>query len=132
MSGLLAPGATGGFVRQCLKRLMDRRTTRGTLANVENNRCLLLAETTRRIRQNYKGEAMRACGIIRGKVVELEESPGLPDGQRVEVELLPLTEDPVLAAATRLRARLLQRWKKPLNLSLEFLREDRADDSLRH
>jgi hypothetical protein len=69
---------------------------------------------------------MRACGIIRGKVVELEESLGLPDGQRVEVELLPVTEDLVLAAATRLRARLLQRWKKPLNLSLELLREDRA------
>ena len=31
---------------------------------------------------------MRACGIIRGKIVELEESPGLPDGQRVEVELI--------------------------------------------
>ena len=69
---------------------------------------------------------MRACGIIRGKVVELEESPGLPDGQRVEVELTPVAEDPVLAAAERVRARLLRRWGKPLNLSLEFLREDRA------
>lgn len=64
--------------------------------------------------------------------MELEESPGLPDGQRVEVELQPVTEDPVLAAAAQLRARLLQRWKKPLNLSLEFLREDREGDSLRH
>jgi hypothetical protein len=63
--------------------------------------------------------------------VELDESPGLPDGQRVEVELLPVTEDPVLAAATQLRSRLLQRWQKPLNLSLEFLREDRVGDSLR-
>jgi hypothetical protein len=58
--------------------------------------------------------------------VELEESPGLPEGQRVEVELLPVTEDPVLAAATRLRASLLHRWEKPLNLSLDLLREDRA------
>lgn len=69
---------------------------------------------------------MRACGIIRGKIVELEESPDLPDGQRVDVELTPVIEDPVLIAAMRIRERLLQRWKKPLNLSLEFLREDRA------
>jgi hypothetical protein len=47
---------------------------------------------------------MKACGIIRGKVVELEESPGLPDGQRVEVELTPIVEDPVLVAATRITA----------------------------
>lgn len=73
-----------------------------------------------------QGEAMKACGTTRGKIVELEESPGLPDGQRVEVELTPLVEDSVLAAAVRLRARLLHRWGKPLNLSLEFLREDRA------
>jgi hypothetical protein len=73
-----------------------------------------------------QGEAMKACGTIRGKVVEREESPGLPDGQRVEVELTPIVEDPVLAAAARLRERLLHRWGKPLNLSLELLREDRA------
>lgn len=69
---------------------------------------------------------MRVCGIVRGRVVELEESPGLPDGQRVEVELTPVVEDPVLAAATQLRERLRQRWGKSLNLSLELLREDRA------
>jgi hypothetical protein len=69
---------------------------------------------------------MRACGVIRGKFVELEELSGLPDGQRVEVELTPVTEDPVLAAADRVRERFLRRWGKPLNLSLEFLREDRA------
>lgn len=73
-----------------------------------------------------QGGAMKACGTIRGKVVELEESLGLPDRQRVEVELTPIVEDPVLAGATRIRERLLLRWKKPLNLSLEFLREDRA------
>ncbi|MBI3756991.1 MAG: hypothetical protein HY267_03345 [Deltaproteobacteria bacterium] len=69
---------------------------------------------------------MRACGIIRGKVVELEEAPGFPDGQRVEVELTPVVEDPVLTAAAWIRERLLHRWGKPLNLSLEFLHEDRA------
>jgi hypothetical protein len=69
---------------------------------------------------------MKACGTIHGKVVELEEFPGLPDGQRVEVARTPIAEDPVLAAAARIRERLLRRWQKPLNLSLEFLREDRA------
>lgn len=69
---------------------------------------------------------MRVCGVIRGKFVELEEPPGLPDGQRVEIELTPVAEDPVLAAADRVRERFLRRWGKPLNLSLEFLREDRA------
>lgn len=77
-------------------------------------------------KDDLPGAAMKVCGIVRGKVVELEESPGLPDGQRVEVELTPVGEDPVLAAAVRIRERLLRRWKKPLNLSLELLREDRA------
>ena len=95
------------------------------VSNTGNNRRLLPACATRKI-EGIRGEAMKASGTIRGKVVELEESPGLPDGQRVEVELTPVAEDPVLAAATRIRERLLLRWKKPLNLSLEWLREDRA------
>jgi hypothetical protein len=69
---------------------------------------------------------MKACGVIRGKTIELEEGPGLPEGQRVEVEIKPVEGDPVLAAADRVRERFLQRWGQPLNLSLEFLREDRA------
>lgn len=67
---------------------------------------------------------MKVCGVIRGKIIELEEAPDLPEGQRVEVELKLVEEDPVLAAADWIRERLLQRWGKPLNLSLEFLREE--------
>jgi hypothetical protein len=93
----------------------SKRTLASPRLNVEN-----------RDKDCSQGEAMRVCGTVRGKVVELEESPGLPDGQRVEVELTPIVEDPVLTAAMRIRERLLQQWKKPLNLSLEFLREDRA------
>ena len=69
---------------------------------------------------------MKACGVIRGKTIELEEAPGFPEGQQVEVEIKLMESDPVLAAADRVRERFLQRWGKPLNLSLEFLREDRA------
>lgn len=69
---------------------------------------------------------MKAGGTIRGKVIAREEFPGLPDGQRVEVVLTPVAEDPVLAAAVRIRERLLRRWQKPLHVSLALLREDRA------
>ena len=33
-------------------------------------------------------------GVIHGKTIELEREPGLPDGQRVTVELCPLDERP--------------------------------------
>jgi uncharacterized protein (DUF433 family) len=33
-------------------------------------------------------------GIIHGKTIELEHEPGLPDGQRIAVELRPLDEPP--------------------------------------
>jgi hypothetical protein len=41
-----------------------------------------------------------------------------------------VVDDPVLAAAARVGERLLHRWGKPLNLSLEFLREDRTGSFL--
>ena len=31
-------------------------------------------------------------GVVHGKMIELSESPGLPDGQRVVVQLEPATE----------------------------------------
>jgi len=52
---------------------------------------------------------MKACGVIRGKIIELEEAPGLPEGQRVAVEIEPMEGDPVLVAADRVRQRFLQR-----------------------
>jgi uncharacterized protein (DUF433 family) len=33
-------------------------------------------------------------GVIRGKTIELEREPGLPEGQRVAVEVCPLDEPP--------------------------------------
>lgn len=68
---------------------------------------------------------MKVCGVMKGKIIELEESPGLPEGQLVEVELKPVEGDLLLVAADRIREHFLRRWGRPLNLSLEFLREDR-------
>ena len=36
-----------------------------------------------------KDGAIILNGVVRGKVVELEQEPGLPDGQRVAVTLTP-------------------------------------------
>lgn len=33
-------------------------------------------------------------GVIHGKTIELEREPGLPEGQRIAVELRPLDESP--------------------------------------
>ena len=53
---------------------------------------------------------VKTYGIIHGNTIQLERSPGLPEGQAVEVELRPLTEDPFLAAAREVRNRFLERW----------------------
>lgn len=68
---------------------------------------------------------VKSYGIIHGNTIQLEEAPDLPDGQYVEVELRPLAEDPVLTAAWEARSRFLQRWGRCLDLSLQFLHEDR-------
>ena len=68
---------------------------------------------------------VKTYGIIHGNTIQLERSPDLPEGQAVEVELRPLTEDLVLAAAREVRDRFLQRWGQRLDLSLRFLHEDR-------
>lgn len=33
-------------------------------------------------------------GVIHGKIIELEREPGLPDGQQVEVTVMPLPKEP--------------------------------------
>jgi uncharacterized protein (DUF433 family) len=33
-------------------------------------------------------------GVIRGRIIELEEAPALPEGQKVSVQLLPVEEPP--------------------------------------
>lgn len=77
-------------------------------------------------------------GVIHGKTIELSESPGLPDGQRVVVQLQPAEEpppkwlehftvDPAIAPAkiivkgTRLHAQDMA----------QLIEEGRTDDELR-
>jgi len=79
---------------------------------------------------------VKTYGTIHGNTIQLEETPDFPEGQHVEVlitaderlvnrELRPLVEDPVLTAAREVRSRFFQRWGSCLDLSLQFLREDR-------
>jgi len=44
---------------------------------------------------NRRRQCMSALqGVIHGKTIELEQEPGLPEGQRVTVEVRPLDEPP--------------------------------------
>ena len=103
---------------------------------------------------------MKVRGTIQGKSIAVDAPLNLPEGQRVEVEVHPVT--PELAAAEteqeraaetalwqgmteeefeeviathpkfehirradEMRKMLLERWGGPLNLSTQFIREDR-------
>ena len=39
-------------------------------------------------------------GIVQGKVIELDQEPGLPDGQEVAIILQPISSGPVSRAAS--------------------------------
>ena len=81
---------------------------------------------------------MAIHGVIHGRTIELSESPGLPDGQRVVVQLQPAEEPPpkwlehftvdpaiapakILVKGTRLHAQDLAK----------LIEEGRSDDELR-
>lgn len=42
-------------------------------------------------------------GVVHGKTIELEEEPGLPDGQEVTVNIQPVTQKEQLAPGEGLR-----------------------------
>lgn len=90
---------------------------------------------------------MRLNGVVKGKTIELETDPELPEGQPVLVELEiptadlhpnPLSDldlenridtDPAFAnirQARELRARIAARLEGNLLNSVELIREDRA------
>jgi hypothetical protein len=75
---------------------------------------------------------MKVYGTIHGNTIQLEETLDLPEGQLVEVEVRPLAEDPILIAAQEIRNRFFQQWGGCLDLSLQFLREDRERRSDHH
>jgi len=60
-------------------------------------------------------------GVIRGKVIELEEEPGLPDGQAVTIELRPLEEPTKATVATTI---------PPVETWMDLLVYDSATDPL--
>ena len=69
---------------------------------------------------------MRMHGTVRGGSIDLREPPGLPDGVEVEVEIVPTqSKDASVEDLSAFRARLLQRWGRPMDLSTQIIREDR-------
>lgn len=88
---------------------------------------------------------MRMQGIIRGRTIELDTAPNLPDGQVVQVDVLADsagwpdtasqpdnlqefdegTRSDIVSAAGELRGRIAKRWLADPNLSVQYIREDR-------
>lgn len=69
---------------------------------------------------------MKLRGVVRGSGIELEHGVDLPEGTRVELEVRP--SDGTRGIVDELRAihaRQLERWGKPLDLSVQFIREHR-------
>jgi len=66
-------------------------------------------------------------GIVHGKVIELDQAPGLPDGQEVSITLQPVVPSPGPPAATAASPEL-PRWQGQVLGSLT--REEIYDDRL--
>jgi len=52
---------------------------------------------------------MTLHGTIRGRTIQLDEDPGIPDGSRVEVEIRPTQQEKLLEALRQLEAQGLLR-----------------------
>ena len=69
---------------------------------------------------------MKSRGIIRGTTIELEQPIELPEGTRVQLDVKPAAESrEIIEKLKALRAKQLERWGKPLNLSVQLIREHR-------
>jgi hypothetical protein len=64
-------------------------------------------------------------GIVHGKVIELDQEPGLPDGQQVSVTLQPIS--PGARPVCREASRDLPRWEGQVlgKLTREEMHDDR-------
>ena len=83
---------------------------------------------------------MKRRGIVKGQTIEFDHSLGLPDGQAVELDIRPLEgqnglspagqtdrerQREALRQADEIRDRLEKQWGGKLNLSVQYIREDR-------
>ncbi len=69
---------------------------------------------------------MRMHGVVRGSSIALREPPSLPDGQAGEVEIVAAEwPRPSVEELRAFRARLLERWGQPMDLTTQMIREDR-------
>ncbi len=84
---------------------------------------------------------MKRRGIVKGQTIEFEHPIGFPDGQAVELDIRPLAVDngasleaeadrerqigEALRQADEIRDRLEKQWGGKLNLSVQYVREDR-------
>lgn len=76
-------------------------------------------------------------GVIHGKTIDLEREPGLPEGQRVAVDLRPLDEPPawldrfVLDPAVRPGKLVIKGTLLLVNDLVELVTEGRGEEDLR-
>ena len=69
---------------------------------------------------------MRMHGVVRGSSIDLQEPLDLPEGQEVEVDIVAAESSALFVEELRaFRARLLDRWGEPMDLSTQMIREDR-------
>lgn len=76
-------------------------------------------------------------GVIHGRTIELENEPGLPDGQRVAVEIRPLDAPPawlerlVVDPAVRPGKFIIRGTRLPVDDLVRLVEEGRGDEELR-
>lgn len=76
-------------------------------------------------------------GVIHGKTIELEHEPGLPDGQRIAVELRPLDEPPawlerfVVEPTVTPGKFVIKGTRLLVDDLVQLVNEGRSDDDLR-
>ena len=70
-------------------------------------------------------------GIIHGKTIELDEPPGLADGQRVEIEVKPTREDSSDESVLRRCAGSLADMPDSVDEDLQTILDSRKDARFR-
>lgn len=69
-------------------------------------------------------------GVVHGKTIELNEEPGMPDGQQVEVQVKPLTDKRPWGEGIRASAgALANSWTEEDDRILDEIYQDRKRDT---